>query len=127
VGSDADGDQQKDIAGNSLSQLERFSTGETYVYDPKACRRLQHAHQRPGHASPSGGEFETGAQTKSVLRWGISDRRELGTFRLALTVAGQSSGSPIKSGSSGGKWPGGPSGFTGAPGGGEGGNRELDW
>ncbi len=42
--------------------------------------------ERLGHASPSGGEFETGAQTKSVLRWGISDRRDLGTLRLALTV-----------------------------------------
>ena len=30
-------------------------------------------------------EFETGAQTKSVLRSGISDRRELGSLRLALT------------------------------------------
>jgi RHS repeat-associated protein len=38
VGSDADGNQQKDIAGNtlswnSLSQLEKFSISETYVYD----------------------------------------------------------------------------------------------
>ena len=38
VGSDADGNQQKDIAGNtlswnSLSQLEKVSSTETYVYD----------------------------------------------------------------------------------------------
>src|SRR6202022_1618932 len=51
----------------------------------KACRDLHHAHQRLGHHRGSGGEFETGAQTKSVLRWGISDRRELRSFRLALT------------------------------------------
>src|SRR5713226_2887688 len=38
VGSDADGNQQKDVSGNtlswnSLSQLETFSTIETYTYD----------------------------------------------------------------------------------------------
>jgi RHS repeat-associated protein len=38
VGSDADGNQQKDVAGNtlswnSLSQLEKFSTTESYIYD----------------------------------------------------------------------------------------------
>jgi hypothetical protein len=53
----------------------------------KACRHLHHAHQRLGHHRGSGGEFETGAQAKSVLRRGISDRRELGSFRLALTLA----------------------------------------
>jgi RHS repeat-associated protein len=38
LGSDADGNQQKDIAANtlswnSISQLEQFSTTETYIYD----------------------------------------------------------------------------------------------
>lgn len=38
IGADADGNQQKDVAGNllswnSLSQLEQFATSETFIYD----------------------------------------------------------------------------------------------
>ena len=52
----------------------------------EAGRDLHRAAGDGGRARASGGEFQTGAQTKSVLSWGISDRRKRGTFRPALTT-----------------------------------------
>ena len=52
----------------------------------EASRDLHGARRHGGRLRVWGGAFETGDSTKSVLRWGISDRRKLGTLRPALTV-----------------------------------------